>query len=300
MRLSTVTWILLTALAGCREPGPAPGPSDAPEPGHRRHVSLSSTCEDPVLLPDLLVFASNHDSRGFDLYARHLSSQEITRVTRDAADEREPAISPDAGTLAFATNARGTWDIVSAPLSSAADAGWTPIATTEDDETHPTWAPDGVRIAWCAFDRNTHEWKLRARDAAGMILELGEGFAPEWHPSRDLLVCQHGRLAGDGLWTLEIVDVPSGHTREIAPVPGEGAVTPSWSPDGNWILYASVNASSQEPLDLWAVSINGSRRVRLTSSPASEWNPRFGPDGRIYYCRKVGDSSEIWSMESPL
>ena len=96
----------------------------------------------------------------------------------------------------------------------------------------------------------------------------------------------------------------TGASRDLLPR-GSAAITPAWSPDGKWIVYAETTESfdaTRPPAngDLWAVSLDGTNRTQLTKGTAAEWNPRFGPDGRIYYCRAEAGAVEIWSFVSPL
>ncbi len=58
---------------------------------------------------------------------------------------------------------------------------------------------------------------------------------------------------------------------------------PQVSPDGAWVAYTVTSvdlAADKDDADVWMVSWDGARRVRLTSSPESETKPRFSPDGR--------------------
>ena len=58
---------------------------------------------------------------------------------------------------------------------------------------------------------------------------------------------------------------------------------PQVSPDGAWVAYTVTSvdvAADKDDADVWMVSWDGARRVRLTSSPESETRPRFSPDGR--------------------
>ncbi|MFQ6069930.1 MAG: protein kinase [Candidatus Aminicenantales bacterium] len=56
------------------------------------------------------------------------------------------------------------------------------------------------------------------------------------------------------------------------------ALYPSWSPDGNWIVYASDESGN---MDIWKKPINGGQDVRLTSSEYNEIQPAWSPDGEI-------------------
>ena len=58
---------------------------------------------------------------------------------------------------------------------------------------------------------------------------------------------------------------------------------PQRSPDGAWVAYVVTSndfATDKRDSDIWMVSWDGKRQVRLTSSPESESSPRWSPDGR--------------------
>ena len=58
---------------------------------------------------------------------------------------------------------------------------------------------------------------------------------------------------------------------------------PQRSPDGAWVAYVVTSndfAKDKRDSDIWMVSWDGKRQVRLTSSPESESSPRWSPDGR--------------------
>ena len=52
---------------------------------------------------------------------------------------------------------------------------------------------------------------------------------------------------------------------------------PDWSPDGQWILYASYD---HDAIELWAVDIASNHTHHLTRGGAVNVEPRFSPDGK--------------------
>jgi len=52
---------------------------------------------------------------------------------------------------------------------------------------------------------------------------------------------------------------------------------PTWSPDGEWVAYASDHGGG---FDLWKRPLSGGPEVRLTETPLEETQPAWSPDGR--------------------
>src|SRR5262249_23682323 len=58
---------------------------------------------------------------------------------------------------------------------------------------------------------------------------------------------------------------------------------PQRSPDGQWVAYTVTSVdrdADKSDTDVWMVSWDGARSVRVTSSPQSETTPRWSPDSR--------------------
>jgi dipeptidyl aminopeptidase/acylaminoacyl peptidase len=58
---------------------------------------------------------------------------------------------------------------------------------------------------------------------------------------------------------------------------------PRISPDGQWVAYTITtvdSAKDKSDSDVWMVSWDGTRTLRMTTSPDGEGSPRFSPDGR--------------------
>ncbi len=72
---------------------------------------------------------------------------------------------------------------------------------------------------------------------------------------------------------------------------------PQISPDGAWVAYTVSAADTTEDKansDIWMVSWDGSKQVRLTSSKANEHAPRWSPDGRyLGFLSERDDAREV-------
>ena len=73
------------------------------------------------------------------------------------------------------------------------------------------------------------------------------------------------------------------------PENGMSAGYPSWSPDGNWLVYSASTRETFPFDDVYAVRADGTGLRRLTTDPAYDMSPSFTPDGsRVLFSRPVG------------
>lgn len=78
---------------------------------------------------------------------------------------------------------------------------------------------------------------------------------------------------------------------------------PRISPDGVWVAYTVTTTDSIEDRsdsDVWMVSWDGARTVRLTSSPEGEGSPRWSPDNRYLAFvsgRYESKGGQIWLLD---
>ena len=75
------------------------------------------------------------------------------------------------------------------------------------------------------------------------------------------------------------------------------------SPDGAWIAYTVTTTDSvkdKTDSDVWMVSWDGTRTLRMTASPEPESNPRFSPDNRYLSFvsgRYESKGGQIWLLD---
>lgn len=75
------------------------------------------------------------------------------------------------------------------------------------------------------------------------------------------------------------------------------------SPDGQWIAYTistTDSAKDKSDSDVWMVSWDGTRTLRMTASPEPEGNPRFSPDNRYLSFvsgRYESKGGQIWLLD---
>jgi len=106
-----------------------------------------------------------------------------------------------------------------------------------------------------------------------------------------------GRLVFDEMsQRLNLREVPAGpspsQTERILTAGSSRDRQPTYSPDGEWILFSSNRSGN---LDLWALSTRSGALKQLTDDPAQDWDPAYTPDGtHILWSSDRGGNLEIW------
>ncbi len=205
---------------------------------------------------------------------------------------RYPALSPDGKTIAFCY--QGDLYRVSASGGPAI-----PLTVGEAHEMSPVWSPDGKSIAF-ASDRYGNF------DVFIMPAEGGEARRLTFNASRDIptaftpdgreVIFNAPRLDKAAsvrfpsrFPQLYAVSITGGAARMIDPTPMEAAVV---DPSGKHILYQDLKGfenawrkhhTSSVTRDLWSFDVATGKHHQLTTDPAEDRNPIYGPDGKSYF-----------------
>jgi len=218
-------------------------------------------------------------------------SPHFTQLTDQTGEETAPSLSPDGTSFAYASRARGSWDIY---VQRVGGRNATLVAGDPAlDESAPAFSPDGASIAY-------HE----ARGEGGGIFIAGAtgesarrltdfGFNPAWSPDgkriafcSEEVVVPYSRGSQSALW---VVDVAGGAPRKI--FDGD-AMEPAWSPSGSRIAFWGVNGGQR---DLFTLPAEGGKPVAVFTDPALDWSPAWAPDGRyLYFASDRGGTLNLW------
>ena len=217
---------------------------------------------------------------------------QFVQLTDEAGEETGPRISPDGSSFAYASRAKGSWDIYVQRVG-----GRQPLAVAASptrDELWPAFSPDGRSIA---FNESDADGGIFITGATGeserRLTDFGAN--PSWSPDGRSIVfateevdSPYGRLAVSTLW---VVDVAGGAPRQIHK---SDAVQPAWSPSGRRIAFWANTGGVR---DIFTVAADGSDRVAVTNDVPLNWSPVWSPDGRyLYFASDRGGSMGLWRI----
>ncbi len=270
----------------------------------------------PQLSPDgqRIVFQSNRSGSNeiWVMQADGTQARQLTRIGGSGAET--PKWSPDGRQIVYVTYiADGNNDVF---VMDADGANPTQITFGPGYDGHPHWSADGSRIVFNS-DRDTPdltaEWHLRWHD---IWSEKPDGSDLIKHTDCRT-TCTYGSLSPDGKHLLyRRVDDKSGlnwlmhagaRNSEIYISAADGSNArvlaahpafdgwPAWSPDGQWIVFASNRTGPPLTSQLWLVKPDDSGLVQVTSGEWSHTQPAWTGSGDAFTAFRFLET-ETWEL----
>ena len=287
----------------------------APLPRSQHTTGLVGETLFPALTSDrrTLYFSSSRHGPNYSIYRKEIDAAPWTLLTGGEWSDIHPAPSPDCAWIAFSSDRDGLWSLYLLDASG----GGQPRRLTESggDAFGPSWSPDGRRVAFFRSGARTGGYEIWLLDVETRTeAYLTDGLFPAWSPAThegEWIAYQKPRER-DGAWySLWKIRPDGASPTEILRADTWGAVHPSWSPDGEWLVFAAAGkeppaGTPESPMqrprkadDLYLVRASGASLTDLTGDRESvaEWNPSFGPDGRIYFNCDSGGGVNVWSLD---
>ena len=235
-----------------------------------------------------------------EVWVMDYDGQNQHAVTRLGTISLSPRISPDNSRIAFASLTKQGWWIRMWSLDLGRLVTF-PAGTAGGSNTSPAWSSDGTKIAFSSSRSGDPE--IWITDAAGgqahkITSFRGPDVAPTWNPrTNSQLAWVSGRT---GLPQIYTMDQDGANVERLTD--GGYAVSPSWSPSGQWLTFAwnrkyGPGAPGGQDIYLMDISTRPLKWLQLTHESGSNDFPSWSPDNRhIVFERTIGGKAQIWSM----
>src|SRR5438093_335013 len=219
--------------------------------------------------PGRMAFTSTRDGNA-EVYVMRADGGDVHDLTRNLAQDGQPAWSPDGKKIAFVTTRDGNAGVY---VMQADGSGQRRLTRSTANDTAPVWSPDGRKIAFMctvATPRLVTEICVVGADGRGRR-ELttpaqGDNLYPQWSHDSQVILCTR-TYGGYSVWALR---ADGGGESLFLARAAEAAYSPdgprlaslgSRSTRGAWALYVGRRRVSQAAasVDSLAWSLDGDR-----------------------------------------
>lgn len=205
-----------------------------------------------------------------DLYLYKLKDGSVRTISARQGMNTSACYSPDGKLIVLTLSVSGTPHLF---LLDAQGKMIKQLTHGYSANTSASFSPDGRKIVFVSDRPGWPQLYMMDVDGSNLKRLTSSGYcdSPAWSPRGDKIAYERGNAKGK--YHIAIYDVASGKNTEIQ-TPGARNESPSFSPDGRFLVYAS-NRKGQYAL--YISSIDGSWTRKLTDVAGDSTAPTWAP-----------------------
>ena len=264
-----------------------------------------------------IAFVSHRDGNP-EVYVMDIDGHNPRNLTNNPGKDWSPSWSPDGKRIAFRSHRDGHFlnNVIPAYEIYVMDVdGGNQLNLTNNpnDDSYPSWSPDGKRIAFASYrDKKvknfipTYELYVMNADGSNpqnLTNDLNDDKYPSWSPDGKRIIFsseRDGHFRGEAGITSELyVMAADGGNQQRLTNNRRNDWDPSWSPDGEWIVFVSDRKGDWENFELYVMAADGGNQQRLTNNRGYDGSPSWSPDGkRIAFASERDENWDIYVMDA--
>jgi Tol biopolymer transport system component len=232
-----------------------------------------------------IVYDGNQSGNA-DIYLQSVGGTNAINLTKDsAADDIQPAFSPDGEHIAFRSEREGGGIFVMGRTGES-------VRRLTDRGFNPVWSPDGTKLLY-ATDRSnvlgrafvSELWAVVVSTGEKRRIFAGDAVQPSWSP-HGLRIAFWQVFSGQQVGQRDIWTIPADGGTAV-PVTSDPAIdwNPVWSPDGRQLYFSSDRGG---PMNLWRVAID-----EKTGAPSGPFEPLTVPSSSAAHISVSADGRSI-------
>ena len=279
------------------------------------HLSLASVIV-LVLTPLMAVvdaqaqiaFSSEREGNP-EIYVMDTDGKNQHRLTNNPNDDWVPSWSPDGKRIVFFSDRDGHPDAIPGWVTSeiyvmdADGANPQNLTNNPNDDTHPSWSPDGKQIVFQSDRVGFRNYEIYVMDADGanqqrLTENRKNDRSPSWSPDGKRIAFSSVRREEHFSYEIYVMDADGANQQRLTENLKNDR-NPSWSPDGKRIAFASDRKGDFENFEIYVMDADGGNQQRLTENRKNDGFPSWSPDGKriVFHSNREGNY-EIYVMDA--